>query len=161
MNLRVIHLIRKVERIDRDLEELDTLLGTLQMDREYSLRLRDSLVDESFRLKQLRQKISAQVIRIPGHFEDFVESTVPTRRGKAELRAVGAATDPQTRPAEPALAPPANIAPREAAAAPEKVAEPPVPPATPAREKPPELVPVERPARRGDKKKPPFLFRFE
>lgn len=160
MNLRVIHLIRKVERIDRDLEELDTLLGTLQMDREYSLRLRDSLVDESFRLKQLRQKISAQVIRIPGHFEDFVESTVPTRRGKAELRAVGAATDPQTRPAEPALAPPANIAPREAAA-PEKVAEPPVPPATPAREKPPELVPVERPARRGDKKKPPFLFRFE
>lgn len=76
MSLRVVHLLRKTERIDRDLEELDSLLNSLQMDREYSGRLRDSLVDESFRLRQLKQKINSQVIRIPAQIESFVQETI-------------------------------------------------------------------------------------
>ncbi|MBW7858591.1 MAG: hypothetical protein H3C43_09955 [Leptonema sp. (in: Bacteria)] len=76
MNLRVAHLLRKTERIDRDLEELDSLLNSLQMDREYSIRLRDSLIDESFRLRQLKQKINGQVIRIPVQLEAFLQETI-------------------------------------------------------------------------------------
>ena len=60
MKLKVIHLLRRLERIERDLEELDGMLSSLPMDREYSLRLRDSLIEESSRLKEFKQKILLQ-----------------------------------------------------------------------------------------------------
>lgn len=171
MNLRVIHLIRKVERIDRDLEELDSLLGTLQMDREYSLRLRDSLIEESFRLKQFRQKITSQIIRIPEHFEQFVEKTIPGAKGRAEVRPREKKASEEKPQGErsraeriPEPAPRETPTPIQAGtvplpAGPEQTA----PAATTGAEKPngQELLPAERAGRRGDRKKPPFLFRFE
>lgn len=60
LKLKVIHLLRRLERIERDLEELDDMLSRLPMDREYSLRLRDSLIEESARLKEFKQKILTQ-----------------------------------------------------------------------------------------------------
>ncbi|MBU44365.1 MAG: hypothetical protein CMN76_14180 [Spirochaetaceae bacterium] len=60
LKLKVIHLLRRLERIERDLEELDGMLAGLPMDREYSLRLRDSLIEESSRLKDFKQKILTQ-----------------------------------------------------------------------------------------------------
>lgn len=72
MNLKVIHLIRKIERIDRDMEEIENFLNTLQMDREYSYKLRDSLIEEFHRLKKLKKDILKQVVYIPPHFESFL-----------------------------------------------------------------------------------------
>ncbi|GIX41763.1 MAG: hypothetical protein KatS3mg129_1496 [Leptospiraceae bacterium] len=72
MNLKVIHLIRKIERIERDMEEIQTLLNTLQMDREYSKKLKDSLIEEYHRLKKLRSTILKQIVHIPPNFEDFI-----------------------------------------------------------------------------------------
>ncbi len=60
LKLKVIHLLRRLERIERDLEELDGMLSGLPMDREYSIRLRDSLIEESSRLKDFKQKILTQ-----------------------------------------------------------------------------------------------------
>ncbi|MCB1303903.1 MAG: hypothetical protein KDK37_06485 [Leptospiraceae bacterium] len=60
MKLKVIHLLRRLERIERDLEELDGMLAGLRMDREYSVRLRDSLIEESARLKEFKQQILTQ-----------------------------------------------------------------------------------------------------
>lgn len=82
MNLKVIHLIRKLERIDRDLEEIQTMLNTIQMDREYSKKLKDSLIDEYHRLKQLKTTILKQVVLIPPHFEQFIEETVLNHQKK-------------------------------------------------------------------------------
>lgn len=86
MSLRVVHLLRKTERIDRDLEELDSLLNSLQMDREYSSRLKDSLIDESFRLRQLKQKINSQVIRIPAQIEGFVQETISKKPSVTQVQ---------------------------------------------------------------------------
>ncbi|MCB1140107.1 MAG: hypothetical protein KDK23_15205 [Leptospiraceae bacterium] len=66
MKLKVIHLLRRLERIERDLEELDGMLSSLPMDREYSLRLRDSLIEESSRLKEFKQKILLQRVVAEG-----------------------------------------------------------------------------------------------
>ena len=63
VKIKVIHLLRRIERIDRDLEELERLEGAIQQDREYSERLRESLSEESGRLHQLRKRILDQVVR--------------------------------------------------------------------------------------------------
>ena len=65
MKLRVVHLIRKLDKIDRDLEELGGLRNRIQEDREYAGRLSESVAEETTRLKRLRSKILAQVIRPP------------------------------------------------------------------------------------------------
>ncbi len=65
VKIKVIHLLRRLERIDRDLEELDRLKATIQEDREYAERLRDSLAEESRRLHQLRDRILVQVVLHP------------------------------------------------------------------------------------------------
>ncbi len=80
INLKVIHLIRKIERIDRDMEEIQTLLNTLQMDREYSKKIKDSLIEEYHRLKQLKSMILKQVVHIPHNFEDFVEEVLTNNK---------------------------------------------------------------------------------
>jgi hypothetical protein len=178
MNLRVVHLLRKVERIDRDIEELDALMGTLQMDREYSARLRDSLVEESFRLRQLKQRINSQVIRIPPHFEAMLADG---RRPEIAVR-----PDVAVR-SEPAATQPATVRPQELATPPEQPervsaqvtttvqaknrdTNPGEKSGSPVSEngsaatkdvEKTEPAPVRNPASTTDKKKPPFLFRFE
>lgn len=73
MNIKVIHLIRKLERINRDIEEITNLISTLQMDREYSAKLKDSLIEEYHRLKNLKKEIFKQVIFIPPEYENFIK----------------------------------------------------------------------------------------
>lgn len=72
LKLKVIHLIRRLERIERDLEELDQLQTSLHMDREYSRKLKESLLEESVRLKDLRDSILSQ--RIQDHSQGEVQS---------------------------------------------------------------------------------------
>ncbi len=76
MNLKVIHLIRKVERIDRDIEEIQTLLNTLQMDREYSQSLKDFLIDEYHRLKNLKKEILRQTVKFPENFLHLINDVI-------------------------------------------------------------------------------------
>lgn len=180
MNLRVVHLLRKVERIDRDIEELDALMGTLQMDREYSARLRDSLVEESFRLRQLKQRINSQVIRIPPHFEAMLadgrrpeiavrpdvavrsEPARPDATNRAEAAKTQASSSDRSGPKEAS----SNSLPTQEPITTQA--------ATPASESgstngsaatkdvgKTETAPVRNPGTAADKKKPPFLFRFE
>lgn len=73
MNIKVIHLIRKLERIERDIEEIKNLISTLQMDREYSAKLKDSLIEEYHRLKNLKKEIFKQVVFIPPEYENFIK----------------------------------------------------------------------------------------
>lgn len=73
----MIHLIRKIERIDRDIEEIQNLLSNLQMDREYSQRLKDSLIEEYHRFKDLKKEILKQVILIPPQFKEYLISLFP------------------------------------------------------------------------------------
>lgn len=65
VNLKVIHLLHKLEMIDRDLAEIESMQGALKDDRAYTQRLRDSLVEEAVRLKELQTRIRSQVIRNP------------------------------------------------------------------------------------------------
>ncbi len=54
------------------MEEIESFLNTLQMDREYSFKLRDSLVEEFHRLKKLKKEILKQVVYIPPHIESLI-----------------------------------------------------------------------------------------
>jgi len=96
INLKVIHLIRKIERIDRDMEEIQTLLNTLQMDREYSKKIKDSLIEEYHRLKQLKSIILKQVIHIPPNFENFVEEVLTNN--KKENQAIEIQSNVEQKP---------------------------------------------------------------
>jgi hypothetical protein len=180
MNLRVVHLLRKVERIDRDIEELDALMGTLQMDREYSARLRDSLVEESFRLRQLKQRINSQVIRIPPHFEAMLADG---RRPEMAVRPDVAVRSEPARADATDRSEPAKIQASSSDRSAHKEASSSVLPtqepittqaATPTSEngsangsaaskdvEKTEPATVRNPGTAADKKKPPFLFRFE
>lgn len=75
MKLRAVHLIRHVERVERDLEELRRLEQSLKEDRGYAARLRDSLIDETMRLEQIKNRIMSQVVKAPAELpaEDPVE----------------------------------------------------------------------------------------
>ncbi len=70
-------MIRKLERIERDIEEIQNLLSTLQMDREYSQKLKDSLIEEYHRLKDLKNEILKQVIHIPHDYKEYLQSLFP------------------------------------------------------------------------------------
>lgn len=65
MKLRAIHLIRHLERIERDLEELRKLDSTLKEDRGYAVRLKGSVQDEMVRLEQIQTRLMQQVVRAP------------------------------------------------------------------------------------------------
>jgi len=65
VKLRAIHLIRHLERIERDLEELRKLDSALKEDRGYAARLRGSVQDESIRLEQIKTWLMQQVVRAP------------------------------------------------------------------------------------------------
>lgn len=94
MKLKAIHLLNRMERIERDLDEIRTLRSTLQEDREYSSRLRESLQEETLRLKQLQNTLLSQVVHNPP--EDLVREisgsakTAPApRRGAVATAAPG------------------------------------------------------------------------
>lgn len=65
MKLKVVHLLRKLDTIDRDLEELENLQNAIHENRIYSGRLRMSLGEETTRLKKLKSRILSQVIASP------------------------------------------------------------------------------------------------
>ncbi|HMZ38134.1 MAG: hypothetical protein K1X70_18445 [Leptospirales bacterium] len=65
VKLRAVHLLRHLERVERDLEELKRLEQGLKDDRAYTARLRDSLVDEQLRLEQSRARLLQQVVKAP------------------------------------------------------------------------------------------------
>ncbi|MDW7975076.1 MAG: hypothetical protein RMI35_00810 [Leptospiraceae bacterium] len=77
MNLKVIHLIRKLERIERDIEEIQNMLNTLPSDREYFPKLKDSLLDEYHRLNQLKKEIYKQTVYIPETHREFLVNLFP------------------------------------------------------------------------------------
>ncbi|MBL8019770.1 MAG: hypothetical protein JNM27_08910 [Leptospirales bacterium] len=90
MKLRAVHLIRHVERVERDLEELRRLEQSLKEDRGYAVRLRDSLIDETMRLEQIKSRIMSQVVKAPVDLpaEDPVErqlAAIEAGTRKAEL----------------------------------------------------------------------------
>ena len=65
MKLRAVHLLRRLDTIDRDLQELETLQERIRNDRIYADRLRSSLAEEAVRLRNLKARILSQVIRNP------------------------------------------------------------------------------------------------
>ena len=110
LKLKVIHLLRRLERIERDLEELDGMLSGLPMDREYSLRLRDSLIEESSRLKDFKQKILTQ--RVISDNPSAIESTENADSPESsevsiQIPEKGSASNGKPRPKTQRKAPPA------------------------------------------------------
>ncbi len=65
-------MLRRVERIDRDLEELENIQNSIREDRDYAGRLRESLIDESIRLDNLKGRIFSQIVINPP--KNLVES---------------------------------------------------------------------------------------
>ncbi len=65
VKLKVIHFLRRMDRIRRDLEELDKLQNAIQKDREYSHRLKDTFLDESQRLKKLQSRMLNLIVKNP------------------------------------------------------------------------------------------------
>ncbi len=112
MKLKVAHLLRRMERIQRDLEELDHLQKSIREDRDYAGRLRNSLVDESIRLHTLRERLLGQVIHPPQatgapYWERLMEKDVKSgRRGKSPTISDQSATS--SRPAVEITIPPKN-----------------------------------------------------
>ncbi|MBI3396502.1 MAG: hypothetical protein HY042_11745 [Spirochaetia bacterium] len=68
VKLKAAHLLRRLEQIDRDLEELERLRNSIKDDRHYAERIRASLAEEIVRLKELESRILGQVIKNPPEF---------------------------------------------------------------------------------------------
>ena len=62
MQLKVIHLLNHLEKINRDLQEIDALQASIKDDRNYSQKVRSSLKEESVRLRRLQAKIETQTV---------------------------------------------------------------------------------------------------
>lgn len=77
MKLRAIHIIRHLERIERDLEELRKLDSTLKGDRPYAARLKGSVQDETIRLEQIKERLLQQVVRAPDETAAAPEVRLP------------------------------------------------------------------------------------
>lgn len=89
MKLIVAHFLRRLDRIDRDLQEIEKLQASLQTDRDYAGRLKDSLSDEAIRMKKLRGRILSLVVKDPPGFEESAPvsaAVIPsTDTGSAEI----------------------------------------------------------------------------
>jgi len=85
VKLKVIHLIRRIERIRRDIDELEQLQSGIRDDREYAPRLIDPLIDETLRLKKLENRIQNQIVKEPPQILTEVKSTAPAPRPEVEL----------------------------------------------------------------------------
>ncbi len=87
MKLKAIHLLHRLERLDRDLEELQLLQNSIQADRAYARTLKESLMEEFGRLRQLKSRILSQVIRTPpAGLTGEAESSKPAALPNAENR---------------------------------------------------------------------------
>ncbi len=62
MRLKVIHLYNYLEKIDRDISELEVFYDTLQKDRTYSEQVLLSLEQERHKLKKLKETLLNQII---------------------------------------------------------------------------------------------------
>lgn len=147
VKLRAVHLLRKLETIERDLLELDTLQDRIREDRVYADRLRSSLVEESVRLRNLKSRILSQVIRNPPE----VLRSLP----RAQTTAATTDNAPSTQ------APPEIILPGKAAPSARKTA--PVPGTDPEPEPKKATRPAkDRPrAQKGQDEPESFEFRYE
>lgn len=65
MALKVIHLLTRLEKIERDLSEIANLQNSLQENRDYAMRLQESLQEEQLRLRELQNRIYSQVVKNP------------------------------------------------------------------------------------------------
>lgn len=65
MALKVIHLLTRLEKIERDLSEIANLQNSLQENRDYAQRLQESLQEEQLRLRELQNRIHSQVVKNP------------------------------------------------------------------------------------------------
>lgn len=65
MKIKVATLLSRLEKIERDLAELERLKESIQDDRNYANRLRASLVDETVRLKDLQGRLLSAVVKNP------------------------------------------------------------------------------------------------
>jgi hypothetical protein len=63
--LKVIHLLTRLEKIERDLSEIANLQNSLQENRDYAQRLQESLQEEQLRLRELQNRIHSQVVKNP------------------------------------------------------------------------------------------------
>lgn len=120
MKIKVIHLLRRVERIDRDLEELDRLRATIQEDRDYADRVRDSLTEEARRLGDLRERILTQVVKDPPVLEEgssVASAVLPVAPVAAPAGAEAAGPQPEI--IVPRKGRPQRSSPKKSAAAPD------------------------------------------
>ena len=63
MRLRVAHLSNYYKKLERDLEEIQTLQKNMYDDRSYSASLSNSLQEEAERITLLQEKICSQLIK--------------------------------------------------------------------------------------------------
>ncbi|MBE7437782.1 MAG: hypothetical protein HS115_04935 [Spirochaetales bacterium] len=63
MVVKAVHLLKSLEQVERDLNELTSLKMTIQSDRKYADRLQTSLKEEEMRLEGLRKKLLSQVVK--------------------------------------------------------------------------------------------------
>lgn len=115
MALKVIHLLTRLEKIERDLSEIANLQNSLQENRDYAQRLQESLQEEQLRLRELQNRIHSQVVKNPPPELALAlagtpaESSAPVR--SAAPGPVAAFLEPEVilpteRPAQPVRKPP-------------------------------------------------------
>ncbi len=78
MQIRVVHLISKIDRIKRELEEIQEIKKRLHHNRNYSKRIYKALEAESMILERLHKKICSQAIKtpLPPHLETLVKKEI-------------------------------------------------------------------------------------
>ena len=68
MQFKAIHLLLRLQKIERDLAELSELQNAVQSDRVYARAVRSSLEEEARHLQRLKKDILAQVVKNPPEF---------------------------------------------------------------------------------------------
>ncbi len=82
MHLKTIHLSNHLNKIERDIEEMENLATSLKNDRSYASQLHRSLKEETQKLNELREKILAQVIKEPPKFLIEYISTTSSQKSR-------------------------------------------------------------------------------
>ncbi|MCB1175141.1 MAG: hypothetical protein KDK39_16320 [Leptospiraceae bacterium] len=81
--IKVIHLLNHLEKIDRDIHELEELRSKLQIDRSYTPRVQESLDTEKKHLQELQGLIAGLPVHSPDplilrDMEQFLGATIGT-----------------------------------------------------------------------------------
>ena len=83
MRLRVAHLSNYYKKLERDLEEIQTLQKNMYDDRSYSVSLSNSLQEEAERISLLQEKICSQLIKeVPDFFLEELTKEAKTKQAK-------------------------------------------------------------------------------